>query len=153
MVIETRPVRNHFTPIRSSAIKNNNPSGLIIREPWIGYILAGTKTWEMRTAATNRRGRIALIRKGTGLVVGTAQLVDCLPPLDAAGLAAARDRHRIPPHLDAEVLAAGWVHPWVLADVRRLSRPVVAGQKPGQVIWVPLARDAEDAIEAQLGAT
>lgn len=112
--------------------------GLIVREPWIGYILEGTKTWEMRTSPAPRRGRIGLIRKGTGLVVGTAKIVDSLPPLDAAGLAATRDRHRIPAELDVQVLAAGWIHPWVLRNVRRLPRPVAAGQKPGQVIWVPL---------------
>lgn len=126
--------------------------GLIIREPWIGYILDGTKTWEMRTAPAPRRGRVALIRKGTGLVVGTAEIVDSLPPVDAAGLATARDRHCIPAGRDAEVLAAGWVHPWVLRDVRRLPRSVPAGQKPGQVIWVPLDVDAVAAIEAQMGA-
>lgn len=123
--------------------------GLIIREPWIGYILAGKKTWEMRTTPAPRRGRIALIRKGTGLVVGTAELFDSLAPLDAASLAASHDRHRIQPELDAEVLAAGWLHPWVLCDVRVLPRPVPAGQKPGQVIWVPLADANAAAIEAQ----
>jgi len=129
---------------------NGNLSGLIIREPWIDYILAGTKTWEMRTAPTKRRGRIALIRKGTGLVVGIAEIVENLPPLDAASFAATRDRHQIPARLDAKVLAAGWVHPWVLRDVQRLPRSVVAGQKAGQVIWVPLGCDAADAIEAQV---
>ena len=125
--------------------------GLIIREPWIGFILDGTKSWEMRTSPAPRRGRVALIRKGTGLVVGTAEIVDSLPPLDAAALAATRDWHRIPANLDAEVLAAGWVHPWVLRDVRRLPRPVPAGQKPGQVIWVPLDPGAIAAVEAQGG--
>ncbi|MDB5963472.1 MAG: hypothetical protein JWP59_4766 [Massilia sp.] len=125
--------------------------GLIIREPWMGYILTGTKTWEMRTTPAPRRGRIALIRKGTGLVVGTAELVDSLAPLDAASLAASRDRHRIPAGLDSEVIAAGWLHPWVLHDVRVLAQPVPAGQKPGQVIWVPLAEATAAAIDAQTG--
>lgn len=124
--------------------------GMIIRESWIGYILDGTKTWEMRASPVRRRGRIALIRKGTGLVVGTAELIDSLPPLDAVSLAATHNRHRIPANLDVEVLAARWVHPWVLRDVRRLARPVTAGQKPGQVIWVPLGCDAADAINAQI---
>jgi hypothetical protein len=125
--------------------------GLIIREPWIGYILDGTKTWEMRTSPAPRRGRIGLIRKGTGLVVGTAEIVDSLPPLDVAGFAATRDRHHIPAELDAEVLAAGCVHPWVLRHVRRLPCPVPAGQKAGQVIWVPLDPGAITAIDAQTG--
>ena len=126
--------------------------GLIIREPWLGYILNGTKTWEMRTTPTERRGRIALIRKGTGLVVGTAEIVDSLLPLDAASLVASHNRHRIPTGQHAEVLAAGWLHPWVLRDVRLLPRPVPAGQKSGQVIWVPLGDDVIAAIDAQFGA-
>jgi hypothetical protein len=98
----------------------------------------------MRTASAPRWGRFALIR-----VVGAAEIVDSLAPLDAAALVTTRDWHRIPAELDAEVLAASWVHPWVLRDVRRLPRPVPAGQKPGQVIWVPLDPDTVTAIEAQ----
>lgn len=45
---------------------------LVIAEPWIGLILDGSKTWEMRSRATRKRGRIALIRKGSGQVVGVA---------------------------------------------------------------------------------
>lgn len=115
---------------------------LIIREPWIGLILAGRKDWEMRSRPTLIRGTIGLIRQGTGLVVATADLADCLEPLDAASFAAARDRHAIPADRDAEVLAAGWVHPWVLRNIRPLSVPVVAGQKEGAVTWVTLSDDA-----------
>jgi hypothetical protein len=46
--------------------------GLIIDEPWIGYIISGTKTWEMRSRNTVRRGRIALIQKGSKMVIGVA---------------------------------------------------------------------------------
>jgi hypothetical protein len=124
--------------------------GLIIREPWIGYILDGAKVWEMRTSPPPRHGRIALIRKGTGLVVGTAEIVDSLPPLDAATLAATRDRHCIPAVLDYEVIAAGWIYPWVLRDVRRLPQAVPSGQKPGQVIWVPLGADVVAAVNGPI---
>ena len=37
--------------------------GLVIDEPWIGMLLAGKKTWEMRSAPTSKRGTIGLIRK------------------------------------------------------------------------------------------
>jgi hypothetical protein len=47
--------------------------GLIIDEPWIGLILSGQKTWEMRKTACHHRGSIALIRKGSGQVVGRAE--------------------------------------------------------------------------------
>ena len=120
--------------------------GLIIREPWIGHILAGKKTWEMRTRPTSVRGRIGLIRKGSGMVIGVANLVESLAPLDARSLAASRDRHGIMPEHEEEALEGGWVYPWVLSDVRKLPRPVPAGQKPGQVIWVTLAPSTIAAI-------
>lgn len=70
--------------------------GLIIDEPWIGKILRGEKVWEMRTTATAVRGRIALIRKGSGTVVGTANLIDSIGPLDMIACRAHRDKHTIP---------------------------------------------------------
>ncbi len=48
--------------------------GLIIDSPHIERILSGAKTWEMRSSKTAQRGRIALIRKGSGLVVGTVEV-------------------------------------------------------------------------------
>ena len=43
--------------------------GLIIREPWIGMILDGSKKWELRTQHTTTGGEIALIRKSTGQII------------------------------------------------------------------------------------
>ena len=124
--------------------------GLIIRAPWIDMILAGTKTWEMRTSPCPWTGCIGLIRKGTGLVVGVADVVASLSPLDAAGLAATRDRHGVAAEHEARVLESRWLHPWVLENVRPLPQPVPAGQKPGQVIWVTLSSHVTAAIDEQL---
>jgi len=112
--------------------------GLIIREPWISKILSGKKTWELRSRPTDYRGKIALIRKGTGMIVGLAELTDCLPPLSSATFDAARDRHGIPPDRDNEVIRAGWVFPWVMSGVRIIDPAIAAQQKPGAVIWVTL---------------
>lgn len=122
---------------------------LIIRDPWIDLILDGRKTWELRTSPTKVRGRIGLIRQGTGLIVGVADLVDSLPRLDADTLATSRDRHAVPPEMDTVALEAGWLHPWVLHNARPLEHPVVAGQKSGQVIWVSLVPEIEATIHAQ----
>lgn len=112
---------------------------LIIREPWISLILSGAKTWEMRSKATKIRGKIGLIAKGTGMVIGTADLIDCLPALDRGAFRHGRECHRIPSEMEESAFRQGWLHPWVLRDARRLQRPVHAGQKPGQVIWVSLS--------------
>src|SRR3989442_13404456 len=49
---------------------------LIIRPEPIDRVLAGTKTWQIRTRPTNIRGPIGLIASRSGLVVGTCELVD-----------------------------------------------------------------------------
>lgn len=110
--------------------------GLIIDEPWIGKILRGEKVWEMRTTAAAIRGRIALIRKGSGTVVGTANLIDSIGPLDAIACRAHRDKHGIPSAQDEALLR--WNHAWVLEDARPLVHPVPYDHPNGAVIWVNL---------------
>jgi hypothetical protein len=60
-------------------------SGLLIRSPYIDWILAGSKTWEIRGSSTAKRGRIALIQSGSGTVIGVADLVDAVGPLTLRG--------------------------------------------------------------------
>jgi hypothetical protein len=50
--------------MHAPAVQQPKMKGLIIDEPWIGYIISGTKAWEMRSRNTAARGRIGLIRKG-----------------------------------------------------------------------------------------
>ena len=39
-------------------------TGLVIDGPWVRKILAGAKTWEIRSKPNSRTGRIALCEKG-----------------------------------------------------------------------------------------
>jgi hypothetical protein len=121
-----------------SATNSMPTRGLVIAEPWISEILAGRKTWEMRTKATDIRGRIGLIRKGSGLVVGTVELVDSLPALNAVDLAAHERRHGVSLERQAHMLAGGWVVPWVLRGARAFLPPIRYVHPPGAVIWVTL---------------
>ena len=112
---------------------------LIVDEPWISTILSGDKTWEMRKTVCNIRGRVGLIRKGSGLVVGTAVLSASLPPIESLkAYAAAEAHHRIPPDRQGRAFNDGWRTPWVLEDVRRLPTPVRYEHPNGAVIWVTL---------------
>jgi hypothetical protein len=54
-------------------------------------------------------------------------------------------KHRIP---DEMVRSAGfkWLTPWVLWDVRRLSRPIPYDHPKGAVVWVNLSADEEAAV-------
>ena len=64
---------------------------LIIADPWIGYLLDGTKTWEMRSSGAAHRGWLGLIRKGTGAIYGIARLVDVGPQLSPEEMIARLD--------------------------------------------------------------
>lgn len=112
---------------------------LVIREPWVGLILAGEKTWELRSRSTNVRGVIGLIRKGSGTVVGVAELTDSLPPLeDAAAFARAEALHGVTRTMRAEVMRQGWITPWVLEGAKALRSPVRYVHPAGAVTWVKL---------------
>ena len=124
--------------------------GLIIDEPWIQLILKGHKTWEMRKTACHHRGPIALIRKGSGQVVGTAEIVDSLPSIeDVNEYAKAESQHRIPPGRQPEAFRDGWRTPWVLRNVKLLSQPIAYKHPTGAVIWVNLEDDVKKAIALQ----
>ncbi|GGC85678.1 hypothetical protein [Chelatococcus reniformis] len=124
--------------------------GLIIADPWIGYILDGTKDWEMRSSVTSHRGWFGLIRKGTGAVYGVARLTDVGRPLSPVEMMAAYEHHRIPDHMVRSGEVAKWNTPWVLADVRGLSRPVSYKHKSGAVTWVELDEAATEGLASAL---
>lgn len=126
--------------------------GLVIREPWLGKILAGSKTWEMRSTATKIRGEIALIRQRSGLVVGTGNLVASLPALTRHNYMDFSGQHAVPPEMLDEVIRNRWIHPWVLADVRPLPTPVPYKHKSGAVLFVSLDASVSDAIRRQMGS-
>lgn len=122
---------------------------LVIDEPWSSLILTGEKTGEMRKTGRKIRGTIALIRKGSGQVVGTAKVTDSLPPLpDPAAYAAAEPFHRIPPARQRRAFEDGWRTPWVLADAHPLPGPVSDLHPNGAAIWVNLAPEVAARVQA-----
>jgi hypothetical protein len=124
--------------------------GLIIADPWIGYVLDGSKTWEMRSSKTSVRGPFGLIRKGTGAIWGIATLADVGRALTPTEMLASCDRHRIPPEMIRSGQVAKWNIPWILAGVRRLAKPVQYDHPSGAVTWVNLADDVSRAITDEL---
>lgn len=109
---------------------------LVIRDRWIDLILDGRKVWEMRTRPTNIRGRIALARKGSGLLLGTAELLEVRDPLTAEEMLHTRHLHGIPPDQVQTVVIDGWTTPWVLGNVQRFAQPVPYVHNKGAVTWV-----------------
>lgn len=109
--------------------------GLIIDSPWIDFILDGLKFWEMRTTKTKIRGEIALIKKGTGQIVGITELVDALDAMPLELLIEEFDKHKVD-YIEHPELQK-WNTPWVLKNTRRIE-PVPYTHKRGAVIWVNL---------------
>ncbi|MCK1625403.1 ASCH domain-containing protein [Bradyrhizobium sp. 160] len=124
--------------------------GLIIDRPWIDLILAGEKTWEMRARATKHRGLVALVRKGSGEVVGAAQLIDTR----ACNLADYRkfeQFHRVP-GTDQRAAVANWPVAWILSSVRKLELPVSYEHKRGAQSQICLSPAESDLVRKRYDA-
>ncbi len=106
--------------------------GLIIRLPWIDFILDGVKSWEIRGSNTNVRGQIALIQSGTKTIVGVVELVDSRP-LSLEEYQAAEAFHCI---RTTDALPYPKTYAWVLANPRPLAQPVPYVHPMGAVIWI-----------------
>lgn len=126
---------------------------LIVADPWIEYLLNGTKDWEMRSSGASHRGWFGLIRKGSGAVHGVARLVDVGAPLTPEQMITNFAHHRIPESMIRSGEVAKWNTPWKLADVQRLARPVPYRHKSGAVTWVELDEAAIAGLAKQLPGT
>lgn len=113
---------------------------LIMHKSWLSLIFDGFKDWEMRSANTNVRGEIGLIEKGSGLVLGKANLVDsfAVPRRDYFKHT---NRHRITRRDD---IAHKYSWAWQLANVERFEKPIPYDHPQGAVIWVKLKAKSED---------
>jgi hypothetical protein len=125
--------------------------GLIIDTPYIDRILAGEKTWEMRSSQTKQRGTIALIRKGSGQVFGLVDLVDSRGPFTREQMLENQSKHKISSERLADPKVAKWNNAWVLTNVVQLSKPVPYQHPPGAVIWVNLDEATRQAVMRAAG--
>lgn len=107
---------------------------LIIKQPWIDYILEGKKIWEIRGSKTNIRGEIELIQSGSGLVVGKCEMVDCIE-LDLQTYQQSSYRHCIK---NTDVLPYKRTYAWVITSAKKYDTPRKYKHPNGAIIWVNL---------------
>lgn len=112
-------------------------NGLIIRSPWVEMILEGKKTWEIRGKKTQVSGKIALIRGGSGLVVGTCNLVEVKGPLTRKEFQRNRRKAGLKPS-EARWLPYETTYAWVVEGAKKFRRPRRYKHPSGAVIWVKL---------------
>ena len=112
--------------------------GLIIRSPWIENILSGKKTWEIRGQSTNIRGEIWLIRSGSGTILGSVELIDCME-LDFETYKKAFRHHGIN-SAEIEALPYKKTYAWVLKNPVTFVEPIKYHHPNGAIIWVDLKK-------------
>jgi hypothetical protein len=133
--------RGHSQPDMPRVIR-----GLIIDEPWMGMILRGEKSWEMRSTRTKHTGYFALIKKGSKKVYGIARLDSVEGPLDRAQLLDNCQYHRVPPEI-YQAPDYKWRYAWKLTDVWQFEVPISYIHKNGAVTWVNLDDNATVGIQ------
>jgi len=111
-------------------------TGLVIAPQFVARILAGEKTWEIRTKTNATVRRIALAEKG-GPLVATCTIGKSLP-IRAEEFAMHFPKHRVDPRELWELYADRPVYAWPLSDVRPLDPPIKY-QHPGGGSWVKLS--------------
>jgi len=113
--------------------------GLMSKSPHVENILAGKKTWDIRGSNTKIRGEIALIKSGSGTVVGTCEVVDVIGPLEFSELEPNIDKHCVSEDQLERVFGKyKKLYAWVLGNAVALPSPVDYSHPNGAIIWVNL---------------
>lgn len=115
------------------------PRGLLVRDPYATQILNGEKVWEIRGRPTQIRGRVVVVKSGTGQAYGTVNLVRVLGPLDLEDMASAPE---LPFSEREELRQQGLPYPktyaYVFTDPKWFENPIPYRHPSGAVTWVRL---------------
>lgn len=122
--------------------------GLMVRDPYLTDIITQKKTWEIRSFRTNIRGRIGLIKSGSGHVFGEAVINEVLGPLNFEQLL---EHQEIGPNDMAELKESDIIpyvdgngrsktYAWVLSEIISYQPPVSYRHPSGAVTFVDLTQ-------------
>lgn len=113
--------------------------GLIIKSPYIDDILYGIKTLEIRGSNTKKRGTIVLLKSGSGLALGTVEIVDVkeLTLAEYNEWDYRRDNDKLP----VNKLPYKRTFAYVLKNPKIFDIPIKYNHPCGAVTWVKLPDD------------
>ena len=111
-------------------------SGLIVKQPWIEMILEGSKTLEIRSSRTSKRGKVALIESGSSQIVGEVEITGCIE-ISREDFHAYQESHKV---LDLDNVHYKRLYGWRLANVNRYAVPVRYSHPKGAIVWVDLTK-------------
>ena len=130
------------TPVVAGAV----PAGasiLIIQQPWLGLILDGRKSLEIRGRVCQKQPgeRIYLaLSGGGGIVMGSAEYTGCLGPLSNAEYASKARQHCV---AGGKLPYGASTYAWGVSKPERFAQPVPYRHRHGCVIWARM--EAPDA--------
>jgi hypothetical protein len=104
-------------------------NGLVIRSPWIDLILDGKKIWEIRGRRTHIRGKIGLIRGGSGTIVGVCNLIGIVGPLNLKQFRKDARKAGLRKS-ETKTLPYKTTYAWLLENPKRLKRIWSAACEP-----------------------
>ncbi len=111
--------------------------GLIVREPYVQWIVEGRKVWELRKVNTRIRGAIALVSQKR--LYGFAELVKTFEA-EVTYLMTQMDKHRAPPEfLIAYAGGRKKLYVWEFRPLIKLPKPVRVEYGKGAQIWVNIS--------------
>ena len=103
---------------------------LKIEDKWLKLILAGKKTWEIRSTRTNFRGRIALGNTKSKKYEGYATIVGC-QDYNLAELKKFGDKHQANEFIEKYAGERETLFAWVLSDVSVEPNPKLYSYSTG----------------------
>lgn len=115
---------------------------LLVKEPWVDFLVDGLKTWELRRTATKVRGVVGLTPSGSGVITGRAELIDVHGPFTADELRLHSDKHLVDDEFLDDYAAGKSLYAWEFREARRYPSPAPYHHPQGAVIWVKLPRVA-----------
>jgi hypothetical protein len=109
--------------------------GLLIKQPYIDWILEGEKTWEVRGSNTKIRGKIKLIQSGSGLIVGECEIIDSIA-LTQDLFEKSKNKHHST--LSFEEISYKNPYAWEIKNAKRYEKSIPYIHQQGAIIWVNL---------------
>ncbi len=107
-------------------------TGLNIMEPYLSYILDGSKSWEIRSEHTTRQGLICVVNSGK--VYGTVCLKECVE-VNVKDLKDNQQLHQLDDDWMTRCSKWAKIYAWVLTAPQRLENPRRFAWKLGCVTW------------------
>lgn len=99
-------------------------------------ILEGSKSLEIRSSRTSKRGKVALIESGSSRIVGEVEITGCFE-INREDFHAYQESHKV---LDLDNVHYKRLYGWRLANPVRFAVPVPYCHPAGAIVWVDLAK-------------